>query len=116
MNGPGTPEQASPLLDAQYADSYLRLQAQDELREAISLARVQATADDLATAAKGCMARVAGLAGALAAVGAVPESVAVSVLDELGAALVRRGLLPESASGRLDRQRKRLITRPGQVR
>jgi hypothetical protein len=83
-------------LDAQHAESYLRLRAEDELGEAISLTQVQATADDLATAGKGCMARVAGLAGALAAVGAVPESVAVSVLDELGAALVQRGLLPAS--------------------
>jgi hypothetical protein len=96
VNGPGTPGQASPLLDAQHAEAYLRLRAGDELGEAVSLARVQATADELATTAKGCMARVAGLAGVLAAVGAVSESVTVSVLGELGAALVHRRLLPAS--------------------
>jgi hypothetical protein len=62
----------------------------------LSLAQLQATTDDLATTMKRCMARVVGLAGALAAIGTGPESVAVSVLDELGAALVQRGLLPTS--------------------
>ncbi|HEY2078521.1 MAG TPA: hypothetical protein VGH53_19500 [Streptosporangiaceae bacterium] len=95
VNGPATPEQASPSY-APRAENYLRLRADEELGEATSHAQVQATAEDRATTAKGCMARVAGLAGALAAVGAAPESVAVSVLGELGAALVQRGLLPAS--------------------
>jgi hypothetical protein len=93
VNGPGTPEPAS-LLDAQRAESYLRQRASEELAEATSLAQVQATADDRATTAKTCIARTAALAGALAAVGAIPETAAVTVLDRLGAALVERGLLP----------------------
>jgi len=76
-------------LDAQHAENYLRLRADEELREAIAEAQVQATADDLATTAKRCMARVAALAGALTAVGDVPVPVAESVLDHLGAALTR---------------------------
>src|ERR1700722_3870207 len=96
VNGPGTPAKPARALDAQHAESYLRLRAGDELGEAISVAQVQATADDLATTAKRCVARVAALAGALAAVEAVPESVAVSVLHERCAALVLRGLLAAS--------------------
>jgi hypothetical protein len=91
----GATEQVPPF-DAQQVENYLRSRADEELRVAISEAQVQATADDLATTAKACMARVAGLAGALAAIGAVAESVAVSMLDDLGAALVQRHLLPAS--------------------
>ncbi|HUB41602.1 MAG TPA: hypothetical protein VMA72_22380 [Streptosporangiaceae bacterium] len=93
VNGPGTPEQAS-LLDAQRAEGYLRQRAGEELAEASSLAQVQVTADDRATTAKACLARTGALAGALAAVGAIPETAAVGVLDDLGKALVQRGLLP----------------------
>jgi len=95
VNGPGTAGQASPL-DAQQAANYLRLRAEEELREAMSDAQVQATADDLATTAKACMARVASLAGVLTAVGAVPGPVAEGVLADLGAALVQGRLLPAS--------------------
>jgi hypothetical protein len=85
-----------PPFDAQRAENYLRLRADEELSGAISLAQVQATTDDLATVASGSIERVAALAGALAGIGAVPESVAVSVLEDLGAALVRQHLLPTS--------------------
>jgi hypothetical protein len=91
----GATEQVPPF-DVRRAENYLRLRAEDELGEAISLAQVQATPDQLATAAKGSVARTAVLAGALAAIGAVPESAAVGVLDDLGAALVQRRLLPAS--------------------
>ncbi|MBO0822797.1 MAG: hypothetical protein J2P27_02930 [Actinobacteria bacterium] len=82
--------------DAQRAEGYLRQRADEELAEASSLGQVQATADDRATTANACVARTAALAGALAAVGAVPESAAVSVLDGVCTALVQRGLLPET--------------------
>jgi hypothetical protein len=80
-------------LDAQRAETYLRRRADEELGEAMSLAQVQATADQLATTAKACIARAAALAGALAAIGAVRESVAASVLADLEAALVTRQML-----------------------
>src|ERR1700758_3190989 len=78
VNGPGTPEQASSL-DAQRAESYLRQRVGQELAEASSVAQAQSAADDRATTAKACIARVSALAGALAAVGAIPEAAAVSV-------------------------------------
>lgn len=111
MNGPGTPDQAS-LPDAQGAESYLRQRACQELAEASSLTQVQA-AGDREAAASACVARTAALAGVLAAVGAIPETAAVSVLAGLRAGLVRRGLLPAELPGEPEPGRER---QPGTVR
>lgn len=62
----------------------------------MSLPDDPAAADGRTTAANTCMARTAALAAALAAVGAIPETTAVSVLDGLRAGLVQRGLLPDA--------------------
>lgn len=113
MNGPGTPEQAS-LPDAQGAESYLRQRAAQELAEVSSLAQDQAAADDRAAAATAGIARTSALAGVLAAVGAIPESAAVSVLEDVRAALVQRGLLP--AAERSDGPEPGPPRQPGTVR
>ena len=81
--------------DAQRAETYLRLRADAELSEAMSRARGHAD-DDLLEIGRKNMARVGALAGALSAVGAVPEPVAASVIADLGDALVSRHLLPSA--------------------
>jgi hypothetical protein len=117
VNGSGRPEQAS-LLDAQRAESYLRQRVGQELAAASSLAQVQATADDRATTAKARIARTAALAGALAAVGAIPDTAAVSALDGLRAALVQQGCSQPASwrTGRSRPARRASRTRSGRSR
>ena len=96
------------------AESFLWQRAIAALAEASSLPRDPAAGDDREAAVRAGIERTVSLAGVLAAVGAIPETKAVSVLAGLRAGLVQRGLLPaDELAGEPEPGRAR---KPGRVR